>query len=450
MKKNIKINIHRITRVEGHGNVVIDIKKGLIKELRFEIIESPRFFEAILRGRKYDEAQHIMSRICGICAVSHTSASLKAIEDAMGITISKQATLLRKLAFHGEMLQSHILHLYFLVLPDFFKVGSIVPLTKSHPDAVKRGLRLKKLANEICYTIAGRHIHPISLFPGGVAYTPRESELKGLKKRLEDSFEDLEATLELFKTFKTLEYSKKREYLSLKEDGKYAFYDGKIASNLKYSAKPRDYRKLIKESIVPHSVAKHAKIIPPPPLLKRGENKGGYMVGALARVCNNFNQLSPKAKKAAKELGLTPLSCNPFMNNAAQLVESFHCTDDAIKIIDKLLSNGLKKEELKKSPLPPFKNGGHREDYTGIGVVEAPRGTLYHEYTIDKNGIVTDANCIIPTAQNLRIIEQDLRGFVPTILSKPKDEITRDIESLVRAYDPCISCSTHIMDVRFV
>src|SRR3990170_955949 len=145
MKKDIKINIHHITRVEGHGNIVIDIKKGIIKELKLEIVESPRFFEAMLRGRKYDEAQHIMSRICGICAVSHTSASLKAIEDAMSIKISRQATLLRKLAFHGEMLQSHILHLYFLVLPDFFRVGSIVPLAETQPDAVRRGLRLKSL-----------------------------------------------------------------------------------------------------------------------------------------------------------------------------------------------------------------------------------------------------------------------------------------------------------------
>ncbi|MBI3752750.1 MAG: Ni/Fe hydrogenase subunit alpha [Deltaproteobacteria bacterium] len=435
----MKINIHHITRVEGHGNVVIDIKKGVIKELRLEIVESPRFYEAMLRGRKYDEAQHIMSRICGICAVSHTSASLKAIENAMGITISKQATELRKLAFHGEMIQSHILHLYFLVLPDFFRVGSVVPLAASHPDTVRRGLRLKKLANVICYTIAGRHIHPISLVPGGVAYLPKESELKELKKGLENSFEDLEAAVELFKTFKPIEYFQKREYLSLKEDGEYAFYDGNIVSNLKYSAKPKDCRKLIEESIVPYSTAKQAKTIPHSPLWKRGV-KGGYMVGALARICNNFNQLSPKAKKAAKELGLTPLSSNPFMNNAAQLVESFHCTEDAIKIIDKLLSSGFKKEELKK----PKKFGA------GIGVVEAPRGILFHEYTINKDGIVTNANCIIPTAQNLRMIEEDLRGFVPTISSKPKDEIVRSIETLVRAYDPCISCSTHIMDVKFV
>lgn len=429
MHKNIKIDIHHITRVEGHGNVVIDIKKGVIKELRLDIIESPRFYEAMIRGRRYDEAQHIMSRICGICAVSHTLASVKAIESAMGIAITNQSALLRRLAFHGETIQSHILHLYFLILPDFFNAGSIIPLAKSHPEIVARGLRLKKLANKICEVVAGRHIHPISFFPGGVAHIPEKGELKELKKGVEESFEDLNATLEMFKAFKVPQYSKKREYISLKEDSGYAFYSGNISSSQRYTVKSSDYRKIIKENIVPHSTAKHAR-----------SRKGIFMVGALARVCNNFKRLSPAAKKAAKELGLSPDTHNPFMNNIAQLVETFHCADDAIKIIDKLLSGNLKKEELKK----PKKYG------RGAAVVEAPRGALYHEYTISKHGIVEDANCIIPTAQNLAIIEDDLRNFIPTILNRPKEEITRGVESLVRAYDPCISCSTHIMDVKFV
>src|SRR3989338_5873289 len=258
MHKNINININHITRVEGHGNIVIDIKRGNIKKLRFDIVESPRFYEAMLRGRRYDEAQHIMSRICGICAVSHTLASVKAIESAMGIAITNQSVLLRKLAFHGETIQSHILHLYFLILPDFFNAGSIVPLAKSHPEIVARGLKLKKLANKICEVIAGRHIHPISFFPGGVAHIPKKGELKELKKGLEESFEDLNATLEMFKTFNVPQYSKKREYISLKEDGGYAFYSGNISSSQKYTAKPGDYRKVIKENIAPQSTAKHA------------------------------------------------------------------------------------------------------------------------------------------------------------------------------------------------
>src|SRR3990172_223262 len=173
MKKNLHIDIKDITRVEGHGNVVIDIKKGRVKEVRLEITESPRFFEAMLRGRRYDEAQHIMSRICGICGVSHTSAALKAIESAMGIKVSRQATLLRKLAFCGENLQSHLLHLFFLVFPDLLGARTILELMEKHPEIARTGLGLKKAANEINTVLGGRPVHPVSLYPGGFVYTPR-------------------------------------------------------------------------------------------------------------------------------------------------------------------------------------------------------------------------------------------------------------------------------------
>lgn len=429
MKKDLNIKIHEITRVEGHGNIVIDVKKGKIKALRLEIIESPRFFEAMLRGRRFDEAQHIMSRICGICAVSHTSASLKAIESAMDIKISRQATLLRKLAFNGEMLQSHILHLFFLVLPDLVGAGSIVPLLSSHPPMAKTGLELKRLANDICAVIGGRHIHPISLFPGGVVFTPKASELKRLKGLLEESVSGLEYTLGFLNSIPTPDFTRDREFISLKADGEYALYNGSPVSSFGHAIEPEEYTKRIQEYVVAHSTAKHAKT-----------GKGTFMVGALARVNNNFRQLKPGAKAAAKAAGLVPISFNPFMNNIAQLIECFHITEDSIGLIDSLLELGPRQEPLAKP-----KGWG-----LGIGIVEAPRGTLYHEYRINKNGVIEKANCIIPTAQNLRSIEADLRAYVPTILDKHKSEISRSVETLVRAYDPCISCSTHIMDVDFV
>lgn len=428
MKRNLNINVHEITRVEGHGNIVIDIKKGKIKKLKLEIIESPRFFEAMLRGRRFDEAQHIMSRICGICAVSHTSASLKAIESAMGIKISRQSLLLRKLAFNGENLQSHILHIYFLVLPDLLGVGSVVPLISSHPKVAKMALELKRLSNEICAVVAGRHIHPIALFPGGVTYTPRQKELKDLRTKLAGSLDDLDRTLELFASLPFPQMRKERELVSLKAKGEYAFYDGQPVSSDGYDIGVEGYTDKVMEYIVSHSVAKHAKT-----------KSGTFMVGAMARVHNNYRQLKPRAKKAAKRLGLVPPLANPFSNNHAQLVECIHATEDSIDIIDKLLEAGPKPEPLKK----PAKWG------RGIGIVEAPRGTLYHDYTINKDGLIEEANCIIPTAQNLRSMEDDLRAFVPEILDRPKEEIRNLVEMLVRAYDPCISCSTHIMDVKF-
>lgn len=429
MKRDLNIKIHEITRVEGHGNIVIDIKKGRIKELKLEIIESPRFFEMMLRGRRFDEAQHIMSRICGICAVSHTSASLKAIEAAMDMKISRQSTLLRKLAFAGETLQSHILHVFFLVLPDLVGAGSIVPLLSSHPVMAKTGLELKRLANDICAVVGGRHIHPISLYPGGVVFTPKPQDLKRLRKSLEGSFAGLDATLEFLSKIPLPEFSLEREFVSLKAKGEYAIYDGAPVSSYKYAIEPQSYTKQIREYVVEHSTAKHSKT-----------GHGTFMVGALARVNNNIRQLTPRAKAAAKTAGLKVPSCNPFMNNMAQLIECFHLTEEAVNYIDALLEAGLKPEPLAKP-----KGYGR-----GIGIVEAPRGTLYHEYEINKDGLIQSAECIIPTAQNLRSIEDDLRAFVPTILDRPKSEIAKSVETLVRAYDPCISCSTHIMDVSFI
>ncbi len=429
MKKELHIKVHEITRVEGHGNIVIDMTNGRVKEARLDIIESPRFFEMMLTGRRYDEAQHIMSRICGICAVSHTSASLKAIEDAMDMKISCRSLLLRRLAFAGETLQSHILHLFFLVLPDLLGVGSIVPLLKTHPEAAKTGLELKRLANDICAIVGGRHVHPIALFPGGVVYTPKAGDLKGLRLRLKKSFDGLESALNILTSIPVPEYSKEREFVSLKAKGLYGQYDGVPYSSEGYRIEAAEYTKKIKEYCVPHSSAKHART-----------KKGTYMVGALARVNNSLRQLSPRARVAAKEAGITPPAFNPFLNNAAQLVECFHVTQDAIRFIDELLDIGLKPEKIKE----PKAHG------RGIGIVEAPRGTLYHEYEINKDGVITRAECIIPTAQNLRSIEADLKDFVPTIIDRPRAEIARLVETLVRAYDPCISCATHIMDVKFV
>ncbi|MCL4874905.1 Ni/Fe hydrogenase subunit alpha [bacterium] len=429
MKRDLNIKIHEITRVEGHGNIVIDVKKGEIKELKLEIIESPRFFEMMLRGRRYDEAQHIMARICGICAVSHTSAALRAIEDAMDIRVSRQATLLRKLAFDGEMLQSHILHIFFLVLPDLAGVGSIVPLLASHPEMAKTGLELKRLANEICETVGGRHIHPISLFPGGVVFTPKPAHLKKLKRELEASFTGLDAALEFLADSKLPDFSLEREFISLKSKGEYAFYSGEPVSSLGKEIDPKGFTEEVKEYVVEHSSAKHAR-----------SSKGTYMVGALARVNNNRRQLGPRAKDALKASGMKLPCYNPFMNNMAQLIECFHATEEAIGFIDELL-------ELGPKPEPLARPRGHGR---GVGIVEAPRGTLYHEYEINRDGIIESSVCIIPTAQNLRSIEDDLRAFVPTVLDRPKAEIAKGVETLVRAYDPCISCSAHIMDVSFL
>ena len=420
-----RIDVHHVTRVEGHGNIVVEVTDSQVKECRFDVVESPRFFEAMLRGRPYQEASHITSRICGICATGHATASLRASENALGIELTEQSWLLRKLTFHGELLDSHLLHVYMLVAPDFLGVGSVIPLATTHRDVVLRALRMKKLAGDLCAAVTGRHTHPIAMTVGGFTHFPRPSELKELRARLVEARSDNDATVELFASLPWPQFERDTEYLSLKKPGEYALIDGEIASSDGGSVAAEAYRSVTNEYMVPYSTAKFTR-----------NKREAYMVGALARFNNNYNDLHPRAKAAAVQLGMKPKITNPFLNSAAQVVEIVHCTEDAIDIIDQLLDRGIQPEK----PVPPSRSAGE-----GVGVAEVPRGLLIHNYAINEDGKISAANCIIPTNQNIANLEADMRKLVPEILNKPVDAMRLDLEMLVRAYDPCISCSVHVL-----
>ena len=427
---NVSVNVHHLTRVEGHGNIIVDVKNGELKKCQLDIVESPRFFEAMLLGKPYQQASHITSRICGICAVGHATASLRASERALGVEPSEQTVLLRKLNFHGEIIDSHVLHTYMLVAPDFLGVGSVIPLAKSHTDVVLRALRIKKLSGDLCAMIGGRHTHPIALCVGGFTHTPARGELEAMRKRLVAVRKDMDETVALFKTLPWPAFERETEYVSLTKPDEYAFIDGQIKTSDGFLYELDDYRKVTNETIVPHSTAKHCR-----------HNRESYMVGALARVNNNFDQLHPKAKEAAAELGLEPICYNTFMNSAAQVIEMVHSVEDSILIIDELLARGIKPEE----PVEVEIKAG-----AAVGSCDVPRGILFHNYEIGDDGLITGANCIIPTGQNYANMEADMRALVPQILDRPEPEITLMMEMLIRAYDPCISCSTHFLDVEFV
>jgi len=427
--RTLDINVHYITRVEGHGNIVVNARNGVLEQCDLEVIEAPRYFEAMLRGQPYQNAMHITSRICGICAVAHSTTSLRATEKALGVELSPQTILLRKLNYHGEMLDSHVLHTYMLVAPDLVGVGSVIPLAKSAPEVVLRALRMKKLASDLCAAICGRHTHPVAMTVGGFTHFPSKSELLSLRERLEATRADVEATIELFQSLKLPHFERETEYVALYKDDEYCFIDGVIKSTDGGEWPIEQYRQITNERIVDHSTAKHTR-----------HQRASYMVGALARFNLSHNQLQPKAKEAATALNLKPKVTNPYLNTVAQVVEIVHCVEDAIQLIDQLLERGVMWEE----PAPPTRLTGE-----GAGSCEAPRGTLFHNYEI-KDGYVTGANCIIPTGQNLANIEADMRTLVPTILDRSQADITQQLEMLVRAYDPCISCSTHMLEVKFV
>lgn len=427
--KNINVNVDHLTRVEGHGNIVVNVKEGKIEECKWEVVEAPRFFEAFVRGRSYLEIAHITSRICGICSIGHTLCSLQATEAAMGVKISEQTRLLRRILIQGENLQSHVLHSYFLAAPDFVGAPSVFPLVQTHPEVVVRALRMKKLANDLCDVFGGRTVHPITPTVNGFTKLPEIKDIKEIRRRLVAAGPDLEATLALFKTLKIPDFQRETEYISLKSKEEYALYEGVIASTDAGTTPVANYRNWTNEYLVPQSTAKYTKHV-----------RDSYMVGALARFNNNHDQLPARVQKAAEELGLKAPCYNPFMNTVVQVVEVVHALDESIRLIDELLDKGLKEEDRRIL----LKAG------RGVGSVDVPRGILFHDYTYDKNGICVEANCIIPTNQNHANIQKDMEALLPQVLDRPQEEIRLSLEMLVRAYDPCISCSTHLLKVEFV
>ena len=436
-KKNVNINVEYLTRVEGHGNIVIDVKEGKLENCRLDIVESPRFFEGMLRGRSIFEAQHITSRICGICACGHTLASIQAAEDALGIMPTEQTIKLRKLLLHLEILDSHILHIYLLVAPDLFGVKSFIPLISTNEDVVRTALRMKKTCNDLCDILVGRHVHPISAIVGGFTKLPRPKDLDTMLDLLTGMRHDMDVTIGLNPYLAFPSFERDTEYVALvNDDAGYPLLMGDVGSTDGVRMNKRDYRKITNEYIVSHSSAKHTRL-----------SRESYAVGALARFNLNAEKLHPRAKEVAAEIGLTPKCINPYLNTAAQLVESVHCLEDAIAIVEDLKNNKLNYDEeivvgLNEHHKIPVRAG------SGVGAVEVPRGILFHNYEIDENGIITNANCVIPTNQNTGNIEYDMMQLVPEILERKEEEITLAVEMLVRSYDPCISCSTHLLKVQ--
>jgi sulfhydrogenase subunit alpha len=432
MSKDLNINVHHLTRVEGHGNIVVDMKNGQLKKAQLEIVEPPRFFEAMLKGRNFKEVAIITSRICGICSLGHQMTSLKATEAALGLEITEQTEILRKILVHGSTFQSNILHALFLAAPDFLGVGSVFPLVNTHKDVVLAALRLKRLANDIGDVISGRAVHPISCVPGGFTKLPTEQQLLNLKQKLiDEALPDANFIIDIVASLagKIPQFERETEYISVYSNEEYGLYDGQIYSSDSGLYPVDKYLEVTNEFVVPHSTSKHTKF-----------NRTSYFVGALARFNNSYKLLKQEAKEVASKLSLEAPNHNPYMNTIAQVVEVVHCVVDTIELIDKLVAKGIKQEKLNQEPV---KYG------RGIATTEVPRGILFHDYTYNRQGIIEKANCIIPTGQNLANIDDDMKKLVPEIIDEGKQQIKHKLEMLVRAYDPCISCSVHMLDVKF-
>lgn len=426
----MKIELDYLTRIEGHAHLVVDQSKGEITACHLEVVETPRFFEAMLQGRHYSDVATIVARVCGVCSISHSLVSLMATEAALKIEVPPQAQLLRRLLSYGEIIQSHLLQLYFMALPDYLGVPSLFHLLEERQELVSRALRLKRTANRICQVVGGRPIHPVTTCLGGFSARPEASELKKLRQELVAALPDLEATVELFSDFIYPQFSRQREALCLQADNQYPLHGQQVCSSSGDTSAVSDYREQIEEYLSPNSTAKLART-----------ERGSYMVGAQARLRNGSKQLSPMGSKVCSALQLNPAGLNPFENIKARLVEVVHYTEEALHAIDDLLLSGMHKILSKETPTA----GGQ-----ATAAIEAPRGLLFHSYQYNHQGLLETADCVIPTAQNLAAIEEDLQLLLPDLLDQPEEQLRKRLEMLIRAYDPCLSCSTHLLKIDLV
>ena len=423
MGKTIKLD--HITKVEGHANLLLSIDGSEIKKCELQVAEGSRYFEGLVKGRNCLEAPELTSRICGICSCAHTVCSIQAVEDALGIKPTEQTKQLRELLMIGERIRSHAAHLYFLALPDYFGHESILSMLPKFKNEVSRALRITKAGNKLVTIIGGRDMHPVSAQVGGFVKLPQQEDVDCIRKELQAIQQDAAATAKLFASLNDSKFEHETEYFSLYDgEGYPMLYGGLISKTRKF--KREEYLNYMSEYHEPYSTANFAV----------KENKP-FMVGALARLNNNSRFLSKNAKKIITDAKLKLPVTNPFLNNLAQAIEIVHYIDRATELCRK-----IKIEEERPAKIE-FRKG------RGIGVIEVPRGLLWHDYEINEKGIIMHANILTPTSQNILNLQEDIRAYLPSLLKSSEEKIISEVERLIRAYDPCFSCSSHFLKVKW-
>ncbi len=424
--KSTSIKVDFLSRVEGEGALYVKLKEGAVEDVQLKIFEPPRFFEAFLRGRHFHEAPDIAARICGICPVAYQMSAVHALENACGVQVTGPLRDLRRLLYCGEWIESHALHVYMLHAPDFLGYPDAIQMAKDYPDAVKRGLRLKKIGNQIVHLLGGREIHPINVRVGGFYRVPVRRDLDPLAEELKWAREAALETVRWVATLSFPEFERDYEFVALSHPGQYPLNEGRLVSSRGLDIEPAQYETHFVEEHVPHSNALHSV----------HRQRGAYFVGPLARYSLNFDRLSPLAREAAAAAGLQPVCRNPFQSIVVRAVEMLYACDEALGLIGSYESPGHASIEV-----PP-------RTAIGSAITEAPRGILYHRYSMDDEGILLDVKIVPPTSQNQKTIEQDLWHFVPRNADLPEEMLAWRCEQAIRNYDPCISCATHSIRIE--
>ncbi len=421
------IKVTAMTRVEGEGGLYIKLRGDDVEDIRLEIYEPPRLFEAFLRGRRLEEVPDITARICGICPVAYQMSSVHALESALDITISPEIRRLRRLLYCGEWIESHALHVYLLNAPDFMGFESGLEMAEKFPEEVNRGLRMKKHGNQLLEVLGGRAIHPVNVRVGGFYRSPNRAEMQKLIPDFEWCLQAAVETTRWVAGFQYPDFTCDYQLVSLSHAAEYPMNEGYVATSDGESIAVADYEDEFEETHVEHSTALHS--------LRKKTGKT-YLTGPLARVSLNVNRLSPTARKLVAEVGISWPCFNPFQSIIARGLELIHAFEEALEILRDY------------QPARPSRIEYSYKPGEGCAATEAPRGLLYHRYVVDEDGKVVLAKIVPPTSQNQAQIEADLRAWVPQAMSDNEAATSRQFENLVRCYDPCISCSTHFLKVN--
>ena len=418
------VEVPVIARVEGEGALHLKVKDEEIQDLRLEIYEPPRFFEAFLVGRHFSEVPDIVPRICGICPVAYQMSAVHGLERLFGVEVPAGTHELRRLLYCGEWIESHVLHVFLLAAPDFLGLHDAIELAKTQPDLVKTALGIKRIGNDLMEVIGGREIHPVSPRVGGFSKAPRKRDLEPFLPRLEWALGQMPGIADLVATLPKPELPRPAEMVALVHPDEYAINEGDLASTSGRRFDVAKFEEVSREIHVEHSNALHSVMI---------DNGASYFVGPLARVNLNAAQLTPVARECAERAGLHVPESDPFYSMAARVAEVALAIEGSIQLISDYVP-----------PEPPMAEVRPRAG-RATWATEAPRGTLYHRYDVEEDGTIAAAKIVPPTAQNLRHMEEDLRAFVPGVLDRSDEELTRLCEMVVRNYDPCISCATHFL-----
>ena len=425
----MKITVPHIHKIEGEAGFWAKVTKtGEIEELEFQTLLGLRQIEGILIGRRYFEAPIVVSRICGICPVPHILAALTALEKTLDVRVSEQTILLRKLLLAANIIDSHTLHLFFLSLPDFFDIENDLELLKKFKKESKAALRIREIAEEIIKIIGGRTVHPITPIVGGFSKIPEKEKLKKVLEKINFVIEDAIFLIDTFKKINYPDFERETLFACVFNGKDYPFYLEKIVKIGEEKFTVGDFYS-----------AKIEEDLKNPPVKKVKFRGKPYMVGAIARIKQNGKFLEKLAKEKLEEfkkenkISNEKFFKNTYFNLFSQAIEVLHFLKVSKNLIEEILKLPLKEEkpEIKFRPS------------SGLSALEAPRGILFHYYEIDKDGRIFNCNIITPTVQFLLNIEEDLKVLLPKILKLKKREKIRKIRSLIRVYDPCISCATH-------